>query len=229
MGWIKWVGGGIAASVMAAAILFGVLVTGGGANAEEGSDDDDGALWGAFGLLEEAGLTTGEGEIAVVALAGPNADEWKALVAEKLGVTVEALETAMQEAREELGLPAPGEGRPFRHGVIFGWHLHGAIDAAAKAIGVEPSVITEGLRDGKSIAQIAEENGVSRDAVKTAIVTAVTEKVNEAVSNGRITQERADEILGNLDERVERLLDFVPGDGPFQDFREFREERGQEQ
>ena len=195
MGWIKWVGGGIASLAVAGAILFGIVAAGGGASAQESGEP----AAGDEGLFFDT---------QVVELLGPGGEEYLALVAEKLGVTVEQLQTAMQEARDELGLPDRGDRGPgFRRGAIFGWGLHGAVAAAAEIIGIEPQDLIAGLRDGKSLAQIGEENGVSRDDLKAGIVAAITERVNTAVANERINQERADEVIANLPDRVEQLLD----------------------
>ena len=104
MGWIKWVGGGIAASVMAGAILFGVFVTGGGASAEGGSDDEDGSAFGALLLDDELGF--GE-EVAVYKVG----DKMFALVPEKkepISVSLKCDPQLAQTLREKYESVMPG-------------------------------------------------------------------------------------------------------------------------
>jgi hypothetical protein len=62
------------------------------------------------------------------------------------------------------------------------------------------AALMEALRDGTSLEEIAADQGVSYDAVKTAVTTAVTDALSTAVGEGAITQDRADEILSNLQE-----------------------------
>lgn len=74
-------------------------------------------------------------------------------------------------------------------------------------IGLDPVEVLRELRETDStLAEIITANGGSVDEVSAGIVAAVTEKVNQAVANGRITQERADELLANLPEMVTSVL-----------------------
>jgi hypothetical protein len=208
MGWIKWVGGGIAAATIGAAILFGVVVTGGGASAQESGGEPFEPILG-FGIGGEDVFRGGEGEVVALAF-GPGDEYWE-LVASKLGVSVDELKTAMEEAREELGLPGPGDRphRPFRNGAIFGWNLRGGLETASELTGVAVKDIIAAFREGKTLAQIGEENGVSKADLKAAIVAEITEKLDQALANERISQERYDEIVANLGTRVDELLDKV--------------------
>jgi hypothetical protein len=85
----------------------------------------------------------------------------------------------------------------------------------AEVLGIEVDDVVEGLEDGKSLAQIAEEHGVSAEEYKTALTDAVEDKLADAVANGRITQERADEMLAKFTENADRIINHVPDeDGP---------------
>lgn len=74
--------------------------------------------------------------------------------------------------------------------------------AAAGLIGVEPQVLADALRDGSTIAQVAAEHDVEVQAVIDAMVADASERLNEAVADGRITEEQASERLAELTERV---------------------------
>ena len=52
----------------------------------------------------------------------------------------------------------------------------------------------EALRDGQSIADVAQANGVDPRAVVDALVDAGNAALDEAVANGRIDEERAAEL-----------------------------------
>ena len=97
-----------------------------------------------------------------------------------------------------------GPGQGFGHGPCLGRYALGEV---AEFLGIEPADVREGLEGGQSLTQIAEANGKTRDELKSFLLAEVEEKVNEAVANGRSTQERADEILQNASERIDELID----------------------
>jgi hypothetical protein len=113
------------------------------------------------------------------------------------------------EARERI---ESGEGLfPFkghhRGGFGHGFKVGANLEEVAEFLGVERDVVIEGLSNDQSLAQIAEANGTSRDALVAFLTEQVTERVSEALADGQITQERADEILANSDERINDLVD----------------------
>ena len=56
------------------------------------------------------------------------------------------------------------------------------------------------------MAQVAEAQGISADDLKAHLLQEITDHVNQAVENGRITQERADEMLANAAERIDDMI-----------------------
>lgn len=98
-----------------------------------------------------------------------------------------------------------GMGKPGRFG--FGGGLW---DAAAQKLGLTTDQLQTELRSGKTLAQIAQENGVSRDDLKAALVEAQRTQVQQAVAQGRLTQEQADRILASLESQVDRIIDATP-------------------
>lgn len=110
------------------------------------------------------------------------------------------------------------EALPHRgHGHGPGKHLlREGLGTAAEALGLEPDELRERLRDGSTLADVAETEGVAVEDLVDALVTAAEERLAEAVEDGRVTQERADEIAATLEERLtERIDDPLPrrGDG----------------
>jgi hypothetical protein len=76
------------------------------------------------------------------------------------------------------------------------------LEAAAEAIGIEPDALRAELEDGKTLAEVAQAHGVEVQALVDALVADANEHLDEAVANGRLTQEEADEKKANLQERI---------------------------
>ncbi len=76
------------------------------------------------------------------------------------------------------------------------------LDEAATAIGIEEADLREALENGDTIADVAEANGVDPDVVIDAMVDAKAERIAEKVSQGRITQEEADEKLADVEAKI---------------------------
>jgi hypothetical protein len=100
-----------------------------------------------------------------------------------------------------------------RHGHGPGGHGHGgfgagiALEAAAEALGITEDELRAALADGSTLADVAEEQGVARDTLVDALVAAATERLDQAVTDGRITAERRDEIVAELPERIADAVD----------------------
>lgn len=80
------------------------------------------------------------------------------------------------------------------------------VNATAEVTGLERSEVVDALREGNSIAQVAEANGSSSDAVLQAGRENAQERLDQAVANGRITQEQADAALEQFDTRAPEVI-----------------------
>jgi len=109
--------------------------------------------------------------------------------------------STLAEELPRRGLGGPGDGGPGRRGA----HLAPAKIAAALEISVE-ELRTE-HRAGKTLAQIAEAKGLSRDTLVDRLVVAAEAELAEKVTAGRLSQAEADERKAGLKERVEGLVD----------------------
>ena len=89
------------------------------------------------------------------------------------------------------------------------------LDAVSGLLGITSDELKTELRAGKSLAEIATEKGVDTQKVIDAIVAEMTEKVNEKVAEGKITQDQADRMLANA---VERVTAMVNGEHPARAF-----------
>ncbi len=83
------------------------------------------------------------------------------------------------------------------------------LSAITDETGMDAPSVLQAVRDGSTLAEVIETNGWSVANVVTSATTTMTEHINEAVTAGRITQEQADDILGNL---AQTLTDILNGD-----------------
>ena len=81
------------------------------------------------------------------------------------------------------------------------------IGAAAEALGTTPEAVTDALADGTSIAEQAEAAGVDRAVVADAIRGVLSARIDAAIADGRMTEERAAKVREHLDGAVDRILD----------------------
>ncbi len=76
----------------------------------------------------------------------------------------------------------------------------------AEILGLEGSEMREALRNGSSIAELAEAQGIDSADVVDAIVARAEERLETAVENGRIDDTQAAEMLTQAAERAEDLV-----------------------
>jgi 3-hydroxyacyl-CoA dehydrogenase len=100
-------------------------------------------------------------------------------------------------------------------GLAFKLGSGGALDAAASALGLKLDDLLAKLRDGKSVADVAKEQGKSLDDVKKAITDGVTKELDKAVADKKLTSDQRDRILKELSSRLDDLVTrSVPKDLP---------------
>jgi hypothetical protein len=82
------------------------------------------------------------------------------------------------------------------------------LDAAADALGMTTDELWDALSaDGATLADIAEDQGVDSDTLVDALVAAAEERLEQAVTDGRLTQEQADELMETVPERVAAAIE----------------------
>ena len=88
----------------------------------------------------------------------------------------------------------PGDGRGLRDAELA---------AAAEALNMTADEVSTALQSGKTLEQLAEEAGVDlqdvRDAIQAVRETELRTRIEQAVSDGTMTQEKADWLLEGLD------------------------------
>ena len=85
----------------------------------------------------------------------------------------------------------------------FGEEFWSRYDAVAEALGLTPTELFSELHDGKSVAEVAEDQGVDpeeiQDALEEARAEMMEEGIRQAAENGRISDEQADWMLEGLE------------------------------
>jgi hypothetical protein len=82
-------------------------------------------------------------------------------------------------------------------------HSQAALEAAAKALGMTADDLSAELWGGKTLADIADEKGVDiadvKAAVEAAQIAETKTAINQAVTDGTMTQDKADWLIKGLD------------------------------
>lgn len=80
------------------------------------------------------------------------------------------------------------------------------VRATSEATGLTNKEIVTAVQGGQSLAAVAAANGSSGDAVVQAVAAKAEERLDRQVQAGRISQERADELLRRLTERATTIV-----------------------
>ena len=123
---------------------------------------------------------------------------------------------------QEPNAAKPGVEEDDGHGCHIGRHwFRPGLDVAAEALGITEDELLDSLRDGRSIADVAEERGVDPQTVIDALVAAATAHIDDEVAEGDLDADRAAELKERLAERVAGLVEREglparggPGHGP---------------
>lgn len=77
------------------------------------------------------------------------------------------------------------------------------LEAAAKALGMTTDDVSAALKDGKTLEDLATAKGVDiqvvQDAIKEAHKTQMLADINQAVTDGKMTQDKADWLIVGLE------------------------------
>lgn len=80
-------------------------------------------------------------------------------------------------------------------------------------LGVTVEDLAAARANGDSLADVAEANGVDVDVLIQTLVDEATTRINAKVADGTIDQERADEKLANVEEKITNKVNRVRGEG----------------
>ena len=81
-----------------------------------------------------------------------------------------------------------------------------AITVVTDTLGVSREDLRAALKGGQSISEYATSLGKDPQAVADALVNAANTKIDQLVTDGKLQQDRADTIKGNVPARVDKLM-----------------------
>jgi hypothetical protein len=118
----------------------------------------------------------------------------------------DAVASQLVESRPDRGEAGEGHGPGGRHGGPGMFARGVASEALTDLLGIDGEALRTQLRDGATLAQIAEAQGVEVQAVVDELVGEVEERVTNAVENGRIDQAEADQKLADAEARITDMV-----------------------
>ncbi len=98
------------------------------------------------------------------------------------------------------------DGQPRLGGGYRGGGFFGGFSTAATYLGVTLEKLQTEMAAGKTLAQIAKDNGKSVDGLVSAMVAAGKKQLDAAVSSGQLTKEQEDAIVSALTERSTAMV-----------------------
>jgi uncharacterized protein YidB (DUF937 family) len=90
---------------------------------------------------------------------------------------------------------------PFEHHLFFPGSA-----AAASYLGLTETQLGAKIDSGKTLAQIAKDEGKSVDGLVAALKADLKQRLDQAVSSGKLAKSEEDEILSNADQRLTNLV-----------------------
>jgi|GEM_PF-1108707 len=91
-----------------------------------------------------------------------------------------------------------------------GYGYEAMLSSKAEVLGVSADELKTSLADGQTFLEIAEAQGLTKDDLHEAMSVQATDRLNQRVTDGTLTQEQADERLALMAQRQGDCT----GDGP---------------
>ena len=200
--WMKWLIGGVAGLFLAAVGL-------------------------GLGTAIAVAATAGESPAVELADAGLDTLGWphglvdmQALLAKELSITVEELQAAQQAAREaavqqlvEAGVLTEEQGELAAAAAALRSYVN-RHDLVAEALGMTPEALTQARLDGKTLAEILDDQGLSLSEYQENLAQIREEALDQAVSDGVITQDQLDQLQNRIQDGFGRGQGAFGGFGP---------------
>jgi uncharacterized protein YbjQ (UPF0145 family) len=184
-----------------------------------------------LGTAIAVAATASESPVAILTDPGVQGLGWphglvdmQALLAKELGITVEELQAAQQAAREaaiqqlvEAGVLTEEQGELAAAGAALRGYLD-RHDLVAEALGMTPEALTQARLDGKSLAEMLDDQGLSLSEYQENLASAREDALAQAVEDGVITQDQLDQLQDRIQDGFGRgqhpFGGFGPGNGP---------------
>lgn len=123
---------------------------------------------------------------------------------------------ALQPDQGEFTCPMTGEqmGNSARMGMMNGFGMMGTMNGLiAEELGMTVEDFQAARTEGKTIAEIAKEKGISVKELVKAVIDSRKNELTQLVKEGKLTQEQMDNMLKNMETRMEQSFE-QNGTGP---------------
>lgn len=108
-----------------------------------------------------------------------------------------------------------GFGGPRGEKMMF---IKGNIEGLAGFLGLTKDDLMQKQQDEMSLLDIAKVQGKTEEELKSFLKQEMTDHLNQALTDGKITQEKVDEMLSNQDEMINEMISRTGFRGPKGDF-----------
>ncbi|HZP26910.1 MAG TPA: hypothetical protein VFB90_07680 [Dehalococcoidia bacterium] len=190
---------------------------------------------GAVALLALVGAL---GAVVVSAQSGVSgtspSDTLISKVAQKLGISEDKLKSAFKDSEKEMvddsvnngkltpsqgdkiksridAAPGLGLGVPhFMFGRLLEAGRHEIFNAAAQALNMDNQTLLDQLQSGKTLAQVAQDKGISADKFKTDLLANIKSDLDAKVSSQDITQTQADRLYQDVQNNIDKIINATP-------------------
>ena len=152
--------------------------------------------------LAMTGIALAQTSNAPTTDAPPDADRLEAAILERLAPLVDDGTITDDQAEAVAAHLADAFDRPFKRRPG-----PGVMARALEFLGVTPEEAREALGEGRTLADIAEANGSSGDELVEFLLEQIESRLDEAVAEGDLTEERKAEIVENAEQRLTALVD----------------------
>jgi polyhydroxyalkanoate synthesis regulator phasin len=190
----------VGAAALAGAISFGVVMAQGSGGS--GSSDHQAARQAYIDqLAQQLGIDSSKLTDAVRATDLAQIQQYL-----KDGKITQAEADALTQrinaaATPPFGVPAHPHARQF-----FQVGGVGDLGDVAQFLNTDTTTIKDALKGGQSLAQVAQAHGKTADELKTFLTDKATQRIKDAVADGKITQAQADTITSNLSSRLDKII-----------------------
>lgn len=202
------------AVVVAVVAVLGTVAVAAVAVAQEGTDDVKGTLGNLGQEFREA----------VAGILGISVEKYDAALdqareqvldkaVEEGGLSAEQADRIRERAEDGFGpgmmgggMMGRGAGRGMMGRGMMGGSEGSLMAVAAEKLGMTVDELATQLKDGKTVADLAKEKGVDLNVIIDAFVAERQETLAQAVTDGKITQEQADQMLEHMRDMIEDHL-----------------------
>jgi uncharacterized protein YidB (DUF937 family) len=110
------------------------------------------------------------------------------------------------------GTTAADEGTGGRHRHRGGEASEAMRDVVEDVLGLSQEELKAAFDEGQTLAEIAEAEGVSTEDLVASLVAAAEDRIDQAVEDGRIDADHAEERSADLEARIEERVTTAPGE-----------------